>query len=169
MAILDPDRLDEHFGWRRPVPMPPLARFDTPEHHERPPRTALGEHIYRIHRANRMAGTWLRPTFIEFTNWLRAEHRTPDQRWFIREFIHQIHPLEWKMLALNSGLTGHEIARAMIDSGIDRASPPGWAFPRLPGEVCPPRVALRDPALLDPPGLPSGREDAVDELATRIV
>ena len=117
-----------------------------------------------------MAGSEIRPSFFEFTDWLRAESRTDPQRWYIAEFVTQMEPGEWRALATHSGATAYEIARAMIDAQIDRATPAGWVFPRLFDEPCPVRIRLaeRRYAIPSMPIFQRGR-DVTEELAATIV
>ena len=122
--------------------MPPLERFDRPCYHARPRRTELGKVIYGFHRGNRMAGYAITPSFVEFTEFLKTDSRSSVQRAYIREFIHQADPLDWRRIGQNSGVTQYEIARAMIDSKVNRAMPASWSFPRLPGEPCPDLIRM---------------------------
>ena len=157
------------FEWRRPLPLPALANFDQPNYHQRPPRTALGEIIYRIHRGNRMAGFGFKPDFFEFTKMLQKPELRPIERGFLQEFVHQMPPYDWRMFARNSGVSAYEFARSMLDAGINRTSPAGWAFPRLPGEPIPP---MRDNAKTPVEALPVyyGRfGESMESLARRLV
>jgi len=161
------------FSWRDFVPFPPLSAFDYEANHVRPARTALGESIFRLAQGTRMAGCRLRPTFAEFCDWLRSPNLTDVQKHYVRELVIQCHPLEWKMLATNSGATAYEIARAMIASGVDRGSYAGWAFPRAaPGEPVPvliARSALSDQTLLATFDVIGRDGESSREMAQRIV
>jgi len=91
-----------------------------------------------------MAGCALRPPFVSFCGLLQRTTFSEAERGFVSEFVEGIHPINWLLIVRNSGLTNYEVAQALIECGVDRASPAGFVVPQhLPDEPIPLRVRAR--------------------------
>ena len=121
---------DSCFEWRNPLELPPLAAFDLPRNHERPPRTALGEYVFQGVQWSRMAGHLPKPTFSEFCEWCKMDgsERASIQSGYIVELLIQMCPVERKMFVANSGVTTYEFARTYRDCGIRMRDAAFWLF-----------------------------------------
>ncbi len=97
--------LEEHFGWRRPVALPPLADFDTPHNRKVPPRNGLGEWVFVTVQASRMAGSAMQPSFPEFCRWMEATHPDPARSAYICELFKSMHPVELRLFMANCGIS----------------------------------------------------------------
>ena len=138
---------DSCFEWRNPLDLPPLAAFDLPRNHERPPRTALGKYVFQGVQRSRMAGHLPKPTFVEFCEWCQMDgsERASNESGHIVELLIQMYPVERKTFVANSGVTTYEFARTYRDCGITarRAAPhfgcshtPRRAFPNGSQSPC---------------------------------